>query len=82
MNLFQKIEEWANKGISIEYVVINQIENGYGEQVKKGIMPLVTYTVYVNRQSDGETLYAESFDHIEEALTAGVEYADKKITQN
>jgi hypothetical protein len=79
MNLFQKIEEWANKGISIEYIVINQIENGYAEQVDKGHMPLITYTVYVNRQSDGETLYTESFDHIEEALTAGINYAKTKI---
>ncbi|PLS19078.1 hypothetical protein CVD28_01340 [Bacillus sp. M6-12] len=79
MNLFKEIENWSRKGIAIEYAIIDQIENGYAEQVNKGHMPPVTYTVYVNRMSDGETLYAESFDEIEEALVAGVKYAETHI---
>lgn len=65
----------SKKGIIIDCVAVNQIENGYGEQVKNGSMSVVTYTVEVmdNRL---DVIYQESCDTFKEALEAGVKWTE------
>ncbi|HCL4480364.1 TPA: hypothetical protein N2D99_002452 [Clostridium botulinum] len=76
MDIFKKIEEISKKGYAIEYTVIDQNENGYKKEIKKGLMPPITYTVYVIRLEDGESIYEESFNHIEDSLKAGIIYVE------
>lgn len=52
MNIFQKIDKiLLEHNIVIDVVAINQIENGYGEQVESGVMPLITYTYEIRPQN-------------------------------
>jgi hypothetical protein len=74
--MFDKIERLAKKGIIIDCVAVNQIENGYQEQVSDGSMPLITYTVEVMTTSL-ELLYTESCDSFKEALEAGLKWAKR-----
>lgn len=77
MDILEKIEKWSQKGILIEYIIIDQVENGYGTAVEKGEMPPYTYTVAV--MQDHEDLYQESFDHLTEALTSGIRFVEKRF---
>ncbi|APH21058.1 TPA: hypothetical protein ACXDAY_002139 [Clostridium botulinum] len=77
MDILKKIEEISKKGYAIEYTVVDQYQNGYEEEIKKGLMPPTTYTVYVIRLEDGESIYEESFNHIEDSLKAGITYVKK-----
>ena len=76
-DIIQKIEAWSKKGILIEYIIIDQYENGYGKAVEKGEMPAFTYTVSVFQ--DGKDLFQQSFDFLEEALSAGLAFVEKKF---
>lgn len=73
MDIIDKIQFWAKNEIFIEYITIDQIVNGYGEQVEKGNMPPVTFTVNVIK--DGEYLHEMSFDDLREALEDGHKFA-------
>lgn len=76
MDILKKIEEMSKKGYAIEYTVIDQYQNGYEKEIKKDLMPPITYTVYVIKLEDGESIYEESFDHIENSLKAGITYVE------
>jgi hypothetical protein len=76
-NLFEEIENIAKKGYSIEYVTINQYDNGYKKEVDGRQIPLITYTLYIIRMEDSETVYEESFDHIKDCLETGISYVKK-----
>lgn len=73
MDILEQIQWWGKKGIFIEYITIDQIANGYGHEVAKGVMPAVTYTVNVIK--DGDYLHEVSFDSLKEALEDGLQYA-------
>jgi len=72
MDLFARIEKLAKKGIIIDVVAVNQIENGYQERVEAGDIPPVTYTVEVMNASLSGILYQESCDTFKEALETGI----------
>lgn len=76
VDILERVETWSKKGVLIEYIIIDQRENGFGKEVEKGEMPAYTYTVSVLQ--DGDELYSEAlFDHLAEALLAGLSYTDK-----
>lgn len=74
MDIFEAIEDIAKKGYSIEYIAVDQYQNGCSKQIAKGLIPSISYTVYVVRLSDAENVYTESFDHIIECLQAGIKF--------
>ena len=78
MDIFKEIEELNQKGIVIDCVAINQINNGYQEQVNNGSMPLITFTVEV-MDTSLELLYSESCCSLKEALDAGRKAAHKML---
>lgn len=45
---------------------MNQIENGYGQEVENGEMPLYTYTFYVHHEE--ERIFDYSVDSLEEGF--------------
>lgn len=75
MDIFAEIDKLAKKGIIIDCVAVNQIENGYEEQVKAGSIPLITYTVEVMNINLDDILYTESCDSYKDALIAGIKWA-------
>lgn len=78
MDIIEQIEKWSKKGILIEYIIIDQYENGFGKEVEKGDMPAYTYTVTVFQ--NGEDLYQEAlFDHLSEALSTGLKFVEKRF---
>ncbi|MBD5589244.1 hypothetical protein [Clostridium botulinum] len=77
MDILKEIEEISKKGYAIEYTIVDQYQNGYEKEIKKGLMPSTTYTIYVIRLEDGESIYEESFNHIEDSLKAGITYVKK-----
>jgi uncharacterized protein YjgD (DUF1641 family) len=81
MDIFEKIEDLLKKGIVIDCVAINQIDNGCQKQVNEGSMPLITYTVEVMNTSL-EVLYAESRNSFKDALVAGIKAANKLLQNN
>lgn len=80
MNTFDKIEEISKKGYAVEYTIVDQYENGNIKQVEKGLMPHITYTVYVVRLDNGEVLYTESCNHIKDCLEKGIMFIEKNLT--
>ncbi|MDF2879672.1 MAG: hypothetical protein K0R54_229 [Clostridiaceae bacterium] len=79
MDIFEKLEELAKKGYSIEHTTVDQYDNGYGKDVEKGLIPPVTYTVNVIRLSDCEILYNLSCNHIKECFDEGIKYVENLI---
>lgn len=79
MDILKQIEEINKNGYSIEYIAVDQQQNGNAEQIKQGLIVPITYTVYVIRLSDSETIYTESTDHIEDCLKVGIEFVKKKL---
>ncbi len=79
MDIFTRLENLSNKGIIIDVVAINQIENGYEEEVKLGNMPLITYTVEVMNTTLDNIIYQESCDSFKEALEVGIKWAEDII---
>lgn len=77
LDIFDKINTLTKKGIIIDCVAINQIDNGYGERVEEGSMPLITYTVEV-MDTNLEILYQESGNTFKQALEAGVKWAENE----
>ena len=77
MDIFKRIQKLNKKGIIIDCVAINQIDNGNKNDVEKDIIPIITYTVEVMDISL-EMLYTESFDSFKEAIEAGVKTAEDK----
>lgn len=78
-NLFARHESLISKGIIVSVVAINQISNGYEEQVKDGNMPLITFTCEVMDEALEDMLFTMSCDSFEEALREGIEYAEHHI---
>lgn len=50
-NIFTKLENLSTRGIIIDVVAIDQIENGNKEQILAGDIPLTTYTVEVMKET-------------------------------
>lgn len=77
--MLERIQEIAKDyGFLISYEIINQINNGEGEDVKKGLTPKFTFTVYVTNE-DGDEIDMESHDTLEVALKRGIEIAEREI---
>ena len=71
-----EIEELANKGIAIDYNIIDQKINGELERYGD----IKTYTVYIREVwSYGEAIDNQSFDHLEEALKWGIKVGKKYL---
>lgn len=82
MDIFEKIESLAKQGIIVDCVAVNQIQNGYKEQVEDGSMPLITYTVEVMNNELSDMLYTESCDTFKEALESGVKATEDFFKQH
>lgn len=76
MDIFERINNLAKKGIIIDVVAVNQIENRYQEQVKVRDMPLITYSVEVMNVDLDDVFHQESCKSLKEALEAGVKWAE------
>jgi hypothetical protein len=72
VNILKEIMNLAEKGVAIDYVVVDQKENGSymdGEALK-------TYTVSVFESSSlGEDIDSQCFDDLEKGLLWGIERA-------
>lgn len=79
MDIFDRIQKLNQKGIIIDCVATDQIENGNRKGVENGEYPLVTYTVEVMNASLEKMLYTESCDSLKEAIYAGVIFAENKL---
>lgn len=77
-DIFIRLENLNNKGIIIDVVAIDQIENGHKEQILAGDIPLTTYTVEVMKETAQglNMLYQESCDTFKKALEVGVKWAE------
>jgi len=82
MDIFNKIESLAKKGYSIEFISVDQHDNGMDKDISKGLIPAITYTINVIRLSDSESIYTESFNHIKEGLLTGIKFTENIIPAN
>lgn len=78
-NILETIEKIARDGYSIEYVIVDQVQNGYKKDIEKGLMPKVTYTVYVTRLNDSKVMHTESTNSIRECLIIGIKYVQNNV---
>lgn len=72
MELLLVINEWVQKGYAITYDIINQFENGYGDDVLAGNMPNFTYTFYIHEME--EELWLYSVDTLEEGFSLALKW--------
>lgn len=76
LNIIKRIQGLAEKGIIIDYMVIDQKENGHWEC--DPTIPLKTYTVYVRKVSSfGDPIEAENFDSLEKGLEKMIKFAER-----
>ena len=80
MNIIDEIQKWSNKGYFIEYMIVDQIENGYEAAVKAKNIPPITYTIDILRKIDGELLFQESFNELEKGLLKAIKYLEDEIS--
>ncbi len=77
MDLFDKLSYWADQGIEIDYLIIDQIKNGMKKSVINQLIPLITFTV--NVRAGDEYLYEMSHDCPKVAIADGVEFAEREF---
>lgn len=58
---------------------INQIENGYEEQVAKGEMPLITYTAIIYDENIENIIADLSLDSLSEAISWSLDWIANNI---
>jgi len=70
MDLLKSIVKLANKGIAVDYTIIDQKQNGTFEEGE----PNITYTVSVHdKWTFGDVYFAEAgFEDLEEGLRWGI----------
>lgn len=79
MDILTKIEEIANKGLAINYDIVDQEENGY-KKVDPSI-PLKTYTVHISEISNfNDPIEYESFNSLKDGLKYFIKYAEECLT--
>lgn len=74
MDLLQRANEWIQKGYEIKYLVVNQYENGYGNEVIAGNMPMFTYSFVIDKDED--ELWDYSVDSLEEGFSMAIEWLE------
>lgn len=75
MDYLNKIEEYALKGWFVMYEIINQVENGYEEDVDDGDIPLCTYKFHIYKESTKYPFDEMNVNHLKE----GYDWAFKAI---
>lgn len=75
MNLLKEANEWVQKGYSITYYVVDQIENGYEECVLDGDMPKFTYTFAIYKNN--AEIFLMSVDSLEEGYNEVLKFLKK-----
>lgn len=75
MDLLKETNEWVQKGFEITYIIINQIENGYSEDVLSGDMPKFTYTFSIYEWQ--EEIWYYSVDTLEDGFTMSIDWLKK-----
>ncbi|MGG0667753.1 hypothetical protein ABE073_04405 [Lederbergia citrisecunda] len=67
MDTLSIVNDWVQRGFAITYDIVNQVENGYLEEVLAGNMPNFTYTFYIHEME--EELFLHSVDTLEEGFS-------------
>ncbi len=75
MDLLKRINEWVQKDFEVTYDIVNQFENGYGDEVQAGDMPNFTYTFYICNRD--EELWMHSVDGLEEGFLMALEWLEE-----
>ncbi|MBX0320126.1 hypothetical protein [Shouchella clausii] len=82
MSIFEIIDRWTERGILIEYQIIDQLANGdpiITDKIVEGKHPVFTYTVTATDNETGDHIYAVAgFIKLEEAITSVVDYMEKQ----
>lgn len=79
-----EIEEWAKKGVYIDFIIIDQLQDDK-KSVEDGIAPPYTYTVHVNDGFDfvSQLGYNDLREGLEEAFEfAKKNYSDREYIEN
>ena len=79
--IFSKINFWTQKGIYITYDLIDQIENGYADDVAEGILKEHTFTIRVEDSKNGYKIIYEmgAVNTIEEAYKGVLSFLEHKF---
>ena len=77
MNLLIEANKWVQRGYELKYFIVNQFENGYGEEVLAGRMPKYTYSFVVDK--DGEEIWDYSVDTLEDGFEMAINWLKKNI---
>ncbi|WP_121616592.1 hypothetical protein [Virgibacillus halodenitrificans] len=75
MDLLKGINKCVQKGFEITYDIVNQFENGYGDQVLAGNMLNFTYTFYIFKKE--EILWSHSVDSLEDGFLLALDWLKK-----
>lgn len=72
MQLLEAVNTWVQKGFTINYLITDQISNGYGSDVEAGYMPRFTYYFYIDVQE--EMIWDYSVDRLEDGFKLALEW--------
>lgn len=70
----EKFYHWINKGYLIYYDVIDQISNGYKDEVIAGNMPRYTFTFQIEKE--GVIIWVKSVDTLEDGISSSIRYLE------
>lgn len=68
VSYLQKVKEYVQKGIYINYEFVNQADNGYAFEVESGDMPLITYSFNIYMHNVYTPAQQFSVDTLEEGF--------------
>lgn len=75
ISVLTEVHDWVQKGFEITYYIVNQVENGYKEDVINGEMPNFTYTFMVHK--DYEEIFLLSVNYLEEGYSKALKFLKK-----
>lgn len=75
ISVLTEVHDWVQKGFEITYYIVNQVENGYQENVINGEMPNFTYTFTVHKNY--EEIFLLSVNSLEEGYSKTLKFLKK-----
>lgn len=80
LEIFNKVDKWAQKGLYIEYYIIDQVENGYEKEVEKGEINPFTYTITVlDAKKDVEIFKKGMYDKLAVGMKEAFQFLEMNI---
>lgn len=75
ISILEEVNTWVQNGFEVTYYIVDQVKNGYQENVINGEMPNFTYTFTVHKNY--EEIFLLSVNSLEEGYSKALKFLKK-----